>query len=240
MLKRPHPRRIVAAVRGEHGESGPRTSRRLAAVATTPAVLLVLANLPPILGVLYFDWDVFPIILLFWLENVVVGLFNVLRMLWVKPSQPTQWLAKIFMVPFFIFHYGMFTLVHGVFVLALFGERYLEGNTLLQGSAVRHAAADYGLGIFVFALVVSHGYSFVWNYVRGGEFRSVTLGTLMHRPYGRVIIMHVVIIIGGLLVMTFDSPPLALVLLIVLKTGLDLLAHLSEHRKLAGSDKARM
>lgn len=37
------------------------------------------ANLVPVAGVFVFDWDVFPLVLLFWLENVIVGGFPVLR-----------------------------------------------------------------------------------------------------------------------------------------------------------------
>src|SRR5438067_13751016 len=46
-------------------------------------------------------------------ENVIVGGFNVLRMLWAQPDNPLIWVAKAGMIPFFIVHYGMFTTVHG-------------------------------------------------------------------------------------------------------------------------------
>ena len=46
------------------------------------ALVLVAANLVPLAGVLFFGWSVFATLLLFWVENVIVGGFNVLRMLW--------------------------------------------------------------------------------------------------------------------------------------------------------------
>ena len=54
---------------------------------------LVAANAVPLVGVLVFHWTVFPILLLYWCENVVVGAFNVLRMLCVQPDQPVMWAA---------------------------------------------------------------------------------------------------------------------------------------------------
>ena len=40
----------------------------------TPSLLaLLLANAFPIVGVLFLGWTVFPLVLLYWLENVVVG-----------------------------------------------------------------------------------------------------------------------------------------------------------------------
>ena len=44
----------------------------------TPSLAaLVIANAIPLVGVLFLGWTVFPLVLLYWLENVVVGGFNV-------------------------------------------------------------------------------------------------------------------------------------------------------------------
>ncbi|HXL08162.1 MAG TPA: DUF6498-containing protein [Gemmatimonadales bacterium] len=51
---------------------------------------------------------------------MIVGGFNVLRMLWAQPDNPLMWVAKAGMIPFFVVHYVIFTTVHGVFVLTLF------------------------------------------------------------------------------------------------------------------------
>jgi uncharacterized membrane protein AbrB (regulator of aidB expression) len=55
----------------------------------------------------------------------------------------------------------------------------------------------------------------------------------MFRPYGRVMVLHVVILLGGFLVQLLGSPAPALALLVLLKTGLDLGAHLREHQPAA-------
>ena len=44
-------------------------------------IVLLVANLIPILGVLFFDWDVVSLLKIYWAENVAVGLVNVLKML---------------------------------------------------------------------------------------------------------------------------------------------------------------
>ncbi len=82
------------------------------------------------------------------------------------------------------------------------------------------------------ALALSHGFSFGWNYIRGGEYRRATLKDLMQRPYSRVVVLHVVIIASGFLVMALNAPTVGLLLLVVLKVGVDVRAHLKEHRKL--------
>ena len=41
---------------------------------------LILANLVPLAGVLWFGWDVWGVLIIYWLENGIFGLFNVLKM----------------------------------------------------------------------------------------------------------------------------------------------------------------
>jgi hypothetical protein len=40
------------------------------------AIVLVLVNLLPLGGVLALDWQVFDVLLLYWSENVVIGVVN--------------------------------------------------------------------------------------------------------------------------------------------------------------------
>jgi uncharacterized protein DUF6498 len=83
--------------------------------------------------------------------------------------------------------------------------------------------------------VASHGFSFFHNYLAGGEYRRVSLPRLMAQPYGRVVVLHLAILGGGFLVMALHSAVGALVLLIVVKTAIDLGAHLAERCKLRRS-----
>lgn len=193
------------------------------------AWILLAANLVPVAGVLLWDWNVFALIALFWMENVIVGVFFALRMLCADPRDPAMWAMKLFMVPFFCFHYGMFTAIHGLFVFTLFGgkEYASQGLQVLQPAA--RAASDYGLWLPVAALLASHGFSFAWNYLYRGEFRRVQLAPLMARPYGRIVVLHLAIILGGIGTMALGSPVWALLVLLALKIGLDLKAHVKEH-----------
>jgi len=195
---------------------------------TPSAVALIAANLVPLVGVLFLGWTLFATLLLFWLENVTVGVFSVLQMLAARPREPLAWGAKLFMVPFFIFHYGMFTTVHGVFVMSLFGD--MPAKASQTPAAFYHAVQATGVGAAALAFVLSHGVSFALNYIGGGQYRTANLALLMSRPYGRVMVLHVVILLGGFLVQLVGSPVPALALLVLLKTGLDLGAHLREHQ----------
>jgi len=198
------------------------------------ALVLIAANLLPLYGVLVLDWAVLPIMVLFWLENIVIGVLNILRILFSSPADAARWARKLMLVPFFTVHYGLFTAIHGLLVFTLFGgepyEALVDGLWTLD--AARHAIAEYSLWPGVGALAASHLFSFFWNYLGQREYQKARPEALMQAPYSRVIVLHVVILLGAMLIQLFHSPVWALLLLIGLKIGVDLRAHLKEHRRM--------
>ncbi len=78
-------------------------------------------------------------------------------------------------------------------------------------------------------LFVSHGISFVRNYLSGKEYASQTMQRLMKQPYRRIVLLHVAIIAGGMPVMMLGSPIPLLFILVGLKIGLDIWLHTKEH-----------
>jgi hypothetical protein len=229
----PPEERLLAAVRrrlprqpGAENEGTPVTWH------SPSSLLLVAANLVPLWGVLAWDWPVFPLLVLFWAENVVVGVLNVARMLAADPGDLAMWGSKLFLVPFFCVHYGAFTAGHGTFVFGFFGGKEYDG--LMDGldprAAALKAAVDYQLWLPLAILAGSHLFSFAWNYLHRGEYLRTSVDDLMTRPYKRVIVLHVTIILGGMGTMALGSPFWALLLLVGLKTWLDLWSHLNERR----------
>ena len=60
--------------------------RQISATLAGAAVALVLANLVPLAGVLLWEWSVSSVVILYWFENVVIGVVNVLRMTMASPA----------------------------------------------------------------------------------------------------------------------------------------------------------
>ena len=197
-----------------------------------PSVIaLIAANLVPVAGVLFFGWEVFPLMFLFWSENVIVGGFNVLKMLCAGGGGAAGQASKTFLIPFFCVHYGMFTLVHGIFIMAMFGGGRGPGAGFPGPATFWRVMQENHLGWAVLGLTISRGISFATNYIGNGEYKNVVAPVLMMQPYGRIVVLHITIIFGGFLVMALHSPVLGLLLLVVLKTLMDLGGHLRERRK---------
>ena len=199
-----------------------------------PSVLvLVLANTIPLWGVLLLGWEAFPILFLFWAEGVVIGAFHVLKMLAARPTEWGHWVMKVFLVPFFFVHYGMFAAGHVTFLIQMFGGDATADLGFPPDPAVLFGIIDRDhLTWPLAAFVVSHGVSFFINYLGKGEFRRMVPVVMMMTPYARVMVMHLTLFAGGFLMMRAGDPAGGLVALVVLKTILDLGADLRERRRM--------
>lgn len=201
---------------------------------TKPAVLaLVVANLVPLVGVFWLGWDAFALLLLFWLENVVIGFYNVLRMAVARGNRSGA-TSRFILIPFFIIHFGAFTLGHGLMLFAIFSDLAGVGRPepgelfgLVLGQ-VRDRHLEWPL----LALFVSHGVSFATNTLAAGEFRQLRAEKLMGQPYHRIIMMHLTVLFGALLAHLSGNSAWALVVLVGLKLAVDWRSHLAERQRM--------
>lgn len=194
-------------------------------------LFVVMGNLVPLIGLLFFGWETFPLMLLFWCENVLIGLFNVLRMLTARPRDKLAWAAKAFLVPFFCIHYGMFTLVHGVFVMGFFGGAFRKGASFPGLEGFVQAILEHQLGWAVLFIAGGYAASFFWDYLRSGEYEQAKLRDLMQEPYGRVVVLHLTILGGAFLLAMLRTPSVVLILLVGLKMALDIRRYRKRQRK---------
>lgn len=215
---------------------GPSTQGDRFPWVTVPVVVLVAANLVPAYGVLFLGWTIYPVVLFFWFENVALGAFTVLKMLLAEPARVLTWLAKFFWIPVFCVHYGLFTLIHGVIVAAIFGGSINDSENVF--AAPFRDIRNQGLLLPAMALFVSHGFSFLWNYVGQGEYKTASLHKTMSAPYGRVCVLHVTVLLAAYLVQECKAPMAFLVLLVAAKILVDVWAHLRERRKFRSKETA--
>ena len=192
---------------------------------TSPSTLaLIGANLISLAGVLFLDWKLGDVMVLFWAESAVIGFWNVIKLAVVG-----KW-AALFAAPFFVGHFGGFMAGHFLFIYYLF-VRGIDAAGPEPG--VWNALLDLFVPLWpaLTALFISHGVSFFTNYIGRREYLGMDTKTQMGEPYKRIIVMHLTIIVGGGLTMIFRTPAAALLLLIALKTATDLYAHRKEHSR---------
>ena len=182
---------------------------------------MIVANLIPLFGALLFGWSIGVIVILYWCETAVIGLYSILKL-----PYALGWEAVI-AVPFFIIHFGVFLGITGFMALAL----YLYVDAPPKGfEAFSPIALE--LILFVPAVVVSHGVSFVSDFIGNKEYKwSKDTDVLMAAPYIRVGVIFAGVFLGAFLLYATRVPTAFMSVFIVLKIVVDTIAHLKERRK---------
>lgn len=234
--RRPDPFQGGRPLAGSDGGPPPRPAGVALAVA-----LSVAWNAVALLGVLLLGWPAGNVLLLFWVENAVLGLVTLVKVVTAQGEptgtltvngQPRQGSPALYGL-FFTFHYGLFCLVHLVFTGVVAWQIGVEPTFWL-------------LGLPAVLLVVRYAVETATSWFGAdGQRRTISPSQAMGQPYPRVIVLHLAVllsfglVVGGagvdglpawLSAVTDLLPPgwrtegvLAVALLLVIKTVVDLL-----------------
>jgi hypothetical protein len=198
--------------------------------------MLIAANLFTVFFAVKERWDLGEVMQVYWWQNVIIGLFTVVRLLTADrmpcyagkgpggsglsmPASVSWPLAiKMALAGFFVLHYGFFHFGYWEF-LHFGGERTNSGFMVIA------------TGIFF----VNHLFSFFYHHRR--QDGPQDLPAIMMGPYPRIIPMHLTIILGMFIMamtgVAGASESLAevivLILFLGLKTAIDVQMHLAEH-----------
>jgi uncharacterized protein DUF6498 len=222
-----------------------RRFRDLASSAPAAVWGLVLVNLIPLVGVLFLGWDLLTILVLYWIESGIVGVINVFKIRRIQEAQrsgasqatePPRLKRAVSagtpIIPFFVFHYGLFWVVHGIFVFLI----------PVFASAERGAAPglDYsrfsvpGVALTALGLAASHVISYWYNFIGRGEYLTTTADAQMIVPYSRVLVLHFTVLFGAVVVGLLGSPVALMALMVGVKILADLIFHVIERNRAAG------
>lgn len=204
-------------------------------------ITLIVANLIPLIGVLLWGWSAGALVTLYWAENLIVGGVTLLKMFHKGSVNALPRMA------FFLIHYGFFCIGHAVLLANLVESHPMKtgggfGDELV-GTASAGAvdliepvvtifsnASEYWMWGFS-ALLVSHVVSLFMNYFGRQEYLVENLKTLMGAPYKRIMITHVVVLVGAIVTEKLGSPIYILMALVALKTVVDVFLHIREHQQ---------
>lgn len=184
-------------------------------------IFLLLTNLAIVVWAVLQQWNATDLLWVYWGQSVIIGYFNVHRIVDLDRLSTEGFLSKNRPVDStcesqrctavcFALHYGLFHLVYSVFLLISF--RIHPGFPLT------------GVLLCIFAFYFTHRFSYRYNRERDRTVQNI--GTLMFFPYLRIVPMNLMILLGGQFA---DDNSLALVLFLMLKTAADVAMHVIEH-----------
>jgi hypothetical protein len=224
---------------------GETSIRGLKRMSKTASLALIGANLVMLFAAAYHSWGYEYILAMLWWETVIIGFFNLGRILVVClkidgfgkyvgfANLHTRLLTAFFLGMIFIVKFGGFALGVGLVVLmapAIFTNT--EGDGLSASFDAANAVGPYIL-VPLIALFLSHGISFFQNFVGRQEYQWSGLFKLMFWPYFRLVLLMAVVAIGFLLAKTnpdLGQAPVFTMAVILVKLAVDWGTHKYEHR----------
>jgi hypothetical protein len=207
-----------------------------------PSTLILLAaNLVPLIGVLLWDWDAFVLLVLYWLETAVIAFWTIVRIATMprdalgdiqfeganKPAAPLALAA------FFTLHAGIFMGVHFMFLWTLFaGEwaRRIHGPREFWDQIV----IGTGLWLPLLLLFLVRGGLIMFEAFEPGLRRTFCIAprrpdaansmspsvSVLFGLYARIFIMQVTILLGAWVALLFGTAG-AYAFLVAIKTAID-------------------
>lgn len=192
-------------------------------------------DLLPIAAVVLFGWKAVPLVALYWLENLVIGAFTILRMIGTVANNIANIGFVLFLAPFFTVHYGMFCYGHGMFLRSFSGE---EDGGAFGGGPVDLVEWALHTGPhmtwFVGAIVAVNAVFYLVDYILRGGYRTADPSTEMFAPYGRIVTLHVAIILGAGLTMAVGQPMLGVLVLIFLRVVFGMILNMLRRSRMEG------
>jgi hypothetical protein len=187
-------------------------------------------DLLPVVAVFAFGWGATPLVALYWLENLVIGVFTIFRMIGTAAAALINLAAALFVVPFFIVHYGGFCYGHGIFlnVFATGGDESFPTPASLIRWAFGTAPE---MPWFVGAIAAVAALYFLAEFIGRGEFRQTIPAEEMGAPYGRIITLHIAIILGAAVAFSMDEPLAGVLLLILIRVVFGIAMTVMRRRK---------
>jgi hypothetical protein len=190
-----------------------------------PIVLLGLAvDLFPIVGVLLWGWNAVPLVMLYWMENIIAGVLTLPRIFISGASYgAVGLLAGTVLSAFFVFHYGLFCAVHGTFLMAFasMGAGTLGDQPPIMMDVWQMFLFGMNSGLhvnyFVYAIIAFQVTVLVWEFLIKGEWKESNPMAEMFAPYGRIVVLHIAIFGGAFALFMLGQPMVGVLALIVFR-----------------------
>jgi hypothetical protein len=196
---------------------------------TTSSAILILSNLVPLAGILFWGWDTFVLLCLYCLETAVIGFWTIARAATMsrdRGSATGRGIAgTLALAGFFTVHAGIFMSVHMLFIYSLFAGPW-AGRIHDARDFIRLIVIGKDLWIPLLALFVGQGAIFINDAVNRFVFAKTPrtgtdTGEIMGGFYKRIVIMHVAIL-GGAFVTEAIGTAAPLIILVMLKIAIEI------------------
>lgn len=162
------------------------------------------------------------VLFVYFLETIIIGIFNALKMFWSIQFGKSKGFGLIF---FFLFHYGFFVAIQSIFAFGLFG---IQGNSIFKEPF--HLIENYSIILNLEdikyalpAIVFTHLGKFLTDFISHKKYLKFSANEIMFKPYVRIFIQQFVVILGFFFIIISKAGFIAAIILIIFRLVIDLI-----------------
>ncbi|MBA2745669.1 MAG: hypothetical protein H0U44_05535 [Flavisolibacter sp.] len=171
-------------------------------------LFLLIANILPVYGVWFQQWDPNQVFLVYCMETVIIGAFTLLKLfiqtlakrtdLW-ENQGATKYVSGVFFMFFFLLHYGMFVAIQTTMFLKL--SPVSKDTTLLD--LILNPGLYLGANgiLMLSAFIFGYGYENMTGFIMKNEYQTKPMMRVMFEPYPRIFIQQFTVIFGAFFLM---------------------------------------
>ena len=200
---------------------------------------VLFANLLPVSGVIFFHWNAYFIIGAYFLESVVIGVVNVVKLYYSSrfSKSTDEYSGKgYFLILFFMLHYGFFvfvqiTMLSGILSNSGSDFNYHSNHFFPNFYDFFSACFQSGGKLLLLSLALTHLYDLIIRFIRSKRYLDVSPSKQMIEPYMRIFVQQFLVILGSVAILIFNSGLILVILLVLFTMIADIIIYNPEINK---------
>ncbi len=197
------------------------SARFLSARFVHQAISIVATDLLYGVGILFFSWHVFDILVILWVESVLQAVMGLFRLL---IAGGTLFIRRLQIAVFFSVGGALFSLAFGLFAFVFYSDLNVPGDREASLAAMAGLLTSPSVVISALCILACLVYEFFAGYIGAGAYRKAQGEWEMVHVGLRQPLLLMGLMFGGAILEKHGNPVPGLLLVLILKMGVEFLS----------------
>ena len=164
--------------------------------------LIIFSNLFPLYGVIHYNWTIFSVVYIYWLELLIISTFQLLKIMFAEGDEEATFFSKLTIaLRFFAFRTGIF-FFYLIFIVVFLGF-LISGKENSDGSGIQLFDVIFLKGNFykitLLSFLVYNIVEFVVLFLLNGAYKNAKPedNFIILEPH--ILVVHLVVVFGSFL-----------------------------------------
>lgn len=164
--------------------------------------LIIFSNLFPLYGVIHYNWTIFSVVYIYWLELLIISTFQLLKIMFAEGDEEATFFSKLTIaLRFFAFRTGIF-FFYLIFIVVFLGF-LISGKENSDGSGIQLFDVIFLKGNFykitLLSFLVYNIVEFVVLFLLNGTYKNAKPedNFIILEPH--ILVVHLVVVLGTFL-----------------------------------------